>query len=143
MGEGQAQEARGRSWGVTGTTDSDASGARRTSDDERPAAQAAGPFVVYCGGCNPQIDRGALASELAASPAFVRPGASVYLSGCPRACASDHRLAFTRSDGDERDASGPSRAADRPAVVVAGAHVDGVPTPPQDIAATVIDKLKE
>ena len=111
---------------MTGSAESDAPGVRRASDDARPAAHAAGPLVVYCGGCNPQIDRGAVASELESAPAFVRPGAAVYLSGCPRACASDHQL-----------------STDDPAVVVAGAHVDGVPTPAEDIAAVVIDKLKE
>ena len=111
---------------MTGTADSDASGVRRASDDARPAADAAGPLIVYCGGCNPQIDRGAVAGELEAAPTFARSGVALYLSGCPRACASDHQL----STGG-------------PAVVVAGAHVDGVPTPAQDIAAAVIDKLKE
>jgi hypothetical protein len=83
------------------------------------------PRVVFCGGCNPHIDRGAVAAELAADT----PGTdtTVYLSGCPRACASDHRLT-----GDEPDD-----------VVVAGELVDGQPTPRQDIAATVRQKLKE
>ena len=53
--------------------------------------------------------------------------ATVYLSGCPRACASDHRLTG--------DAPGE--------VVVAGEVVDGRPTPRQDIAATIRQKLKE
>jgi hypothetical protein len=65
--------------------------------------------------------------ELEATPAFARPGSVLYLSGCPRACASGHQL--TNDD--------PATA------VVAGAHVDGVPTPAQDIAARVGDKLKE
>jgi hypothetical protein len=94
-------------------------------DDARAAAHAAAIRVVYCGGCNPHIDRGAVAGELAASPTFARPGAAVYLSGCQRACASDHQLVVPLG------------------AVVAGAHVDGVPTPASDIAATVIDKLKE
>jgi hypothetical protein len=102
-------------------------GARSEPTDGAPAVGAGGPFVVYCGGCNPHVDRTAIARELADSPTFVRPGASVYLSGCPRACASEHRLTY----------GAPATA------VVAGALVDGVLTPADDIAATVIDKLKE
>jgi len=112
--------------------------------------------VVFCGGCNPHIDRGAVAAELAgdakaagvagdeadgrprdgaggAGPAGAdragrpRAGATVYLSGCPRACASDHRL--TSDEPGE--------------VVVAGEVVDGRPTPARDIAATIRQKLKE
>ena len=83
--------------------------------------------VVYCGGCNPHIDRTAVAAELPADDPEIRPGAIVHLSGCPRACASGHLL--TRED--------PA------AVVVAGEFVDGVATPAPGIAATVSRKLKE
>ncbi len=122
---------------------SDAPAERGARDDAGPAADAAGPHVVYCGGCNPHIDRGAIASELAAPPTFVRPGARVYLSGCQRACASGHRLTLDPT-GDGADETPAARTSpDEPAVVVAGPHVDGVPTPADAIAATVIDKLKE
>jgi len=83
--------------------------------------------VVYCGGCNPHIDRTAVAAELPADDPDVGPGATVHLSGCPRACASDHLL----TSGD------PST------VVVAGELVDGVPTPAPELAPTVTRKLKE
>ncbi len=83
--------------------------------------------VVYCGGCNPHIDRTAVAAELPADDPDVGPGATVHLSGCPRACASDHLL--TSDD--------PST------VVVAGELVDGVPTPAPELAPTVTRKLKE
>ncbi|MBN2204030.1 MAG: hypothetical protein JW767_03305 [Thermoleophilia bacterium] len=101
--------------------------------------------VVYCGGCNPQIDRGAVAAELAgdkasgAAPAggatagdgdaggAAEASATVYLSGCARACASGHRL--TSDEPGE--------------VVVAGELVDGRTTPAHDIAATIRQKLKE
>jgi hypothetical protein len=128
---------------VTRPPESDAPAAGGARDDAGPAADAAGPHVVYCGGCNPHIDRGAIAAELAATPTFVRPGARVYLSGCQRACASDHRLALALSADHPDEAQGSRRAPDEPAVVVAGPHVDGVPTPADAIAATVIDKLKE
>ena len=100
--------------------------------------------VVYCGGCNPHIDRTAVAAELAVGRPATEPaaesaaglpaddpdagtGATVHLSGCPRACASDHLLV---SD-------------DPSAVVVAGELVDGVPTPAPELAPTVTRKLKE
>jgi len=83
--------------------------------------------VVYCGGCNPHIDRTAVAAELPADDPDVSPGGTVHLSGCPRACASDHLLV---SD-------------DPGSVVVAGELVDGVPTPASELAPTVTRKLKE
>ena|GEM_PF-705699 len=99
-----------------------------TPDGGRPPTTAAcAPRIIYCGGCNPQIDRAAIARELRSSPGFMRLGATVYLSGCQRSCASDHRL--TTDDPDE--------------AVVAGACVDGVPTTPDTVSATIIDKLKE
>jgi len=95
--------------------------------DAETEAHASALRIVYCGGCNPHIDRGAVASELAAAPSFARRGATVYLSGCQRACASDHQLSND----------------DQAAAVVAGTHVDGAPTPAEDIAASVRRKLKE
>ena len=83
--------------------------------------------VVYCGGCNPHIDRTAVAAELPADDPDVAPGATVHLSGCPRACASDHLLV---SD-------------DPGTVVVAGELVDGVPTPAPELAPTITRKFKE
>ena len=83
--------------------------------------------VVYCGGCDPHIDRTAVAAELPSDDPDVGPGATVHLSGCPRACASDHLLT---SD-------------DPAAVVVAGELVDGVPTPAPELAPTITRKFKE
>ena len=83
--------------------------------------------VVYCGGCNPHIDRTAVAAELPGGDPDVHPGATVHLSGCPRACASDHLLV----------------SADPGTVVVAGELVDGVPTPAPELAPAVTRKLKE
>ena len=91
--------------------------------------------IVYCGGCNPQIDRGAVARELEAMsglrPATARvpdvppdaaPAApkTVLLSGCARACASAHQLV------DETAG-----------VIVAGELVDGVATPAGAIAGAI------
>jgi hypothetical protein len=111
---------------VTVPADRDAPGASSGGDDAA-VARAAGLRVVYCGGCNPHIDRGALANELETAPVFARPGSVVYLSGCPRACASGHQLATD----------------DPAAAVVAGAQVDGVQVPAAQIAAAVSAKLKE
>ena len=99
--------------------------------------------VVYCGGCNPHIDRGAVAADLPADDPNVPGGATVHLSGCPRACASGHELT---ADAPQT-APSPRGAGVAPrrgvTVVVAGELVDGVPTPAADIAPTVARKLKE
>ncbi len=96
-------------------------GERQREDAEGAAAQCV--RVVYCGGCNPHIDRAAVAAEVSGEQADV----TLYLSGCPRSCASGHSLTVDEAA----------------AVVVAGANVDGVSTDPGDIAAAVRAKLKE
>jgi hypothetical protein len=117
--------------------------------------------VVYCGGCNPHIDRAAVAAGLPVDDPSVPPGTTVHLSGCPRACASNHQLVV---EGDERCAYGapldepatslsgragagadgaPAGPDGPPVVVVAGELVDGVPTPSTEIAPTVTRKIKE
>ena len=129
------------------------------TDDGSPAE--ARVKVVYCGGCNPHIDRAAVAAGLPVDDPDVPPGTTVHLSGCPRACASDHQLV---AEGDERCAYGTpldepatslyGRAAagaegaaagpdGPPVVVVAGELVDGVPTPSEELAPAVTRKLKE
>jgi sulfite reductase beta subunit-like hemoprotein len=83
--------------------------------------------IVYCGGCNPHVDRTAIADALPRDETHVRAGATVFLSGCPRACASQHTLV-----GDD------------PATVqVAGELLDGIPTPLDELAAAIARKLKE
>ena len=94
--------------------------------------------VVYCGGCNPHIDRGAVAAALPLRDPAVRPGATVRLSGCDRACASAHHLAAPQAE-----AAPPAAAESGFTVVVAGELVDGKPTPAADLAAVVTRKLKE
>lgn len=107
--------------------------------------------VVYCGGCNPHIDRSAVAAGLPIDDPDLAEGTTVHLSGCPRACASGHQLVAGSDEpgsppreragaGAEGAPAGPDGA---PVVVVAGALVDGVPTPPEHLAATVTRKLKE
>ena len=114
-------------------------GGRRPPGGERPAAvddaaaeaakdatAAGGPplEVHYCGGCNPTIDRVALAAEVAAEDGV---GGTLYVSGCVRACASGSQLKI------EEDA----------AVVVAGEHVDGRPTAAPHLAEKVKERLRE
>ena len=100
--------------------------------------------IVYCGGCNPHIDRSAVAAGLPVADPDVAQGATVHLSGCPRACASGHLLVMRRGGDDVRGAEGtPHRRDDPPLVVVAGELVDGIPTPAPELAPTVTRKLKE
>ncbi len=85
--------------------------------------------MVYCGGCNPHIDRAALAAALRNDP---RPGEgdaelTVHVSGCGRACASGRALTLEGSR----------------VVVVAGECLDGHPTRAGELAETIRRKLKE
>jgi hypothetical protein len=112
------------------------------ADDGLPAKRHV--TVVYCGGCNPQIDRTAVAAGLPLDDPGVPPGTTVHLSGCGRACASDHQL--VAEDGGQAggrvhgSAAGPGGP---PVVVVAGELLDGVPTPSDELARAVARKLKE
>jgi hypothetical protein len=118
--------------------------------------------VVYCGGCNPHIDRSAVAAGLPVDDPDVPSGTTVHLSGCQRACASGHQLVAEggerRTGGvppdepaaplEERAGAGAEGApagpgARPPVVVVAGELVDGVPTPQDQLAPAVTRKLKE
>jgi len=100
--------------------------------------------VVYCGGCNPHIDREAVAAGLPVDDPEVPEGSTVHVSGCPRACASDHRLVAAGDGQAGAGAKGAPAGPDGPpVVVVAGELVDGVPTPSPELAPTVTRKLKE
>lgn len=111
------------------------------TDEQSPADKRV--QVVYCGGCNPQIDRAAIAAGLPVDDPEVPAGATVLLSGCQRACASDHQLVADRSGQAGTETAGSAPAQRPPVVVVAGELVDGEPTPSAQIAATVTRKLKE
>jgi hypothetical protein len=94
-------------------------------DDDTPARPSIDESITvrFCGGCNPVIDRVAVAAEAQAGGAGA--GATLYVSGCARACASGQRLRL------EDDAAG----------VVAGEHVDGQPTAAPQLAKAVNDRL--
>jgi len=81
--------------------------------------------IVFCGGCNPVIDRVALAEELRADPALTGRDVEIDISGCSRSCAAAQRLLSAR----------PS------VVVVAGYHVDGTLRDPAELAAAVRQRL--
>jgi len=129
------------------------------TDEHKPATEKH-VTIVYCGGCNPHIDRTAVAGELPVDDPDVPPGATVHVSGCPRACASDHLLTIPersdgvrgtagtphtirKSDGVRGAAGTPQPGAEPRTVVIAGELVDGVPTRAADLAPTVTRKLKE
>jgi len=96
------------------------------SDDDSQATPGADDRITvrFCGGCNPAIDRAAVAAEAQACGAGA--GATLYVSGCARACASGKRLILDESA----------------AVVVAGEHVDGEPTASPRLAQEVKDRLR-
>jgi hypothetical protein len=94
-------------------------------DGDPAAAGTHQPLAVrFCGGCNPVIDRVAVAAGARSNGAGA--GATLYVSGCARACASGRRL----------------RLEEGAAVVVAGEHVDGEPTAAPGIARKVKDRLQ-
>ena len=81
--------------------------------------------IVFCGGCNPVIDRVALAQELRADPALAGRDVEIDVSGCSRSCATAQQLVSSRPG----------------VVVVAGHHVDGRLLDPAELAAAVRQKL--
>jgi len=81
--------------------------------------------IVFCGGCNPVIDRVALADELARDPALTGLDVEVDISGCSRSCAAVQELVSTRPG----------------VVVVAGRHLDGTLLEPAQLAAAIRQKL--
>jgi hypothetical protein len=109
--------------------------------DGRPAETRV--KVVYCGGCNPHIDRAAVAAGLPVDDPDVLPGTTVHLSECPRACASGHQLVADGEQAGEGAEGAPAGPDGPPVVVVAGELVDGVPTPSGELAPAVTRKLKE
>ena len=82
--------------------------------------------IVYCGGCNPHIDREGLAAELAADQRLTALDMVVYISGCQRSCRSGKRLVL--------DTPGT--------LVVAGEHLDGTPVAAAELAGRIRDKLR-
>jgi hypothetical protein len=80
--------------------------------------------VVYCGGCNPHIDRRALIAALEHDHALADK--TILVSGCPRAFASGHEHVAAAGD----------------TFVVAGEHLDAEPTPAAQLAAAIKRKAE-
>jgi hypothetical protein len=108
--------------------------------DAHAAAEEARVTVVYCGGCNPHIDRSAVAAALPLDDPALASQAIVRLSGCARACASAQQVSGGPAAATGAGAVGPDGVR---TVIVAGESVDGVPTAAAHIAAVVTRKLKE
>ena len=103
--------------------------------DDGTAAEAR-VTVVYCGGCNPHIDRAAVAADLPADDPDVLPGDDrppQRLSPRVRVRAPARRggRGAQAGAGAEGAPAGPDGP---PVVVVAGELVDGVPTPSPELA---------
>jgi hypothetical protein len=81
--------------------------------------------IVFCGGCNPVIDRVALADELRGDPELAGLDVEIDISGCSRSCATQQLLVSERPD----------------VVIVAGQNLDGRPLEPAELAAAVRRKL--
>jgi len=81
--------------------------------------------IVFCGGCNPVIDRVALADELRADPALAALDVEIDISGCSRSCAAGQQLAGATPD----------------VLVVAGRHLDGRLLEPSELAAAIKRRL--
>jgi hypothetical protein len=81
--------------------------------------------ILYCGGCNPHIEREALAAELEADERLRDSDVAVYISGCRRSCRTGHRLVL--------DTPGT--------LVVAGEHLDGTPVPATELAERIRRRL--
>lgn len=89
--------------------------------------------IVFCGGCNPRIDRGRIAAGVRA--ALQAKGYQVainstavdyvvYLSGCTASCA----LKYTRGQG--------------PATVVAAATIDAAGVAEGDLVTEIVTKVR-
>ena len=90
--------------------------------------------IVFCGGCNPRIDRGLVAGDIARRlaahgyrVAYNERDADllVRLSGCTSGCAG-------------RDI--PAEIPPVPVIAVAAESVDAVAVPEEDLAAAVVAK---
>ena len=83
--------------------------------------------IVYCGGCNPQIDRRALVDALLEESALADLDITIYVSGCARACASGHELTIVT---------------DNATVIVAGECLDARATEAAKLVTEIKRKLQ-
>lgn len=91
--------------------------------------------AVYCGGCNPQIDREAIVKQLGrrlGKPIYpfrsgIEPDLILFINGCPRQCANP------RTSGGWGGK----------AVVVAGFSIDAWEVPTEELADILFSKIRE
>lgn len=81
--------------------------------------------IVFCGGCNPVIDRVALADALTADPRLADLDVEIDVSGCSRSCAAGQELTSERPD----------------VLVVAGRYLDGRPLDETELVAAIARRL--
>ena len=81
--------------------------------------------IVFCGGCNPVIDRVALADALRADPRLAELDVEIDVSGCSRSCAAAQALSSEQPD----------------VLVVAGRYLDGRLLDESDLAAEIARRL--
>jgi hypothetical protein len=89
--------------------------------------------IIFCGGCNPRIDRGRIAAQLRADLLMMGYEVcynsldvdfAIYLSGCTVNCA----LKCNRNDC--------------PSAVVAAATLDAVAVEPAELVADIVTKVR-
>lgn len=90
--------------------------------------------IIFCGGCNPRIDRGRIAAQLRANLLMVGYEVcynsldvdfAIYLSGCMANCA----LKYNRND-------------DCSSAVVAAATLDAVAVEPAELVTDIVTKVR-
>lgn len=90
--------------------------------------------VLYCGGCNPEIDRSQLVREVVlklgneASFASAKiPDVILLVNGCAHGCLDDEQTG----------------SAECSKVSVQGSRIDSRPVSPEDLAAAVVARMRE
>jgi len=91
--------------------------------------------AIYCGGCNPEIDREALVKQIVkrlGKPVYpfspgTDPDLSLFINGCPRQCVNP------------RTAEGWSGKA----IVVAGLSIDAWEVSQEELVDTLLRKINE
>ncbi len=90
--------------------------------------------IIFCGGCNPRIDRGRIATQLRADLLMMdykvcynslNVDFAIYLSGCTANCA----LKYNRNDC--------------PSAVVAAATLNAVAVEPAELVTDIVTKVRD
>jgi sulfite reductase beta subunit-like hemoprotein len=90
--------------------------------------------IVFCGGCNPRIDRGQIAAQVQADLLVMGYGVCynsqevdfvIYMSGCTANCG----LKYNHNHG--------------PCAVVAAGTLDAVPADTAELATNIVTKVRD